>query len=85
MELACDNKMDVICQYISLFTCICNQCMCVNMLGEFENELERKAFKIILLPCVKKYRGSDWHHANYVFAMLLDFEFHPMRHNKTES
>ena len=56
MELACDNKMDVICQYISLFTCICNECMCVYILGEFEDELEREALKATLLPALKMQR-----------------------------
>ena len=57
-------------------------CMCVYIPGEFENELEREALKATLLPASNMQR-SDWHHANYVFAMLLDFECHP--HNKTES
>ena len=55
------------------------------MLGEFEDELEREVLKATLLPSIKECRRSDWHHANYVFAMLLDFECHPTRHNKTES
>jgi hypothetical protein len=54
----------------------------VHIPGEFEDELEREALKATLLPASKMQR-SDWHHANYVFAMLLDFECHP--HNKTES
>jgi hypothetical protein len=61
--------------------------MCVYILGEFEDELEREALKATLLPESKMQR-SDWHHANFVFAMLLDFEcldFECHPHNKTES